>query len=63
MENGYEENIVFQTECAVAVYTTERGCVALRQETFYGDDDQVVVIPVNHLRAVIAAMKKEAGIK
>lgn len=48
---------VFPTTYALEIFATEGGEIAMKQADQYGDEDDVILIPVIHVEAVIRALR------
>lgn len=48
---------VFPTTYALEVFANQNGDVAIKQADQYGDTDDLIVIPVIHVEAVIRALR------
>lgn len=48
---------VFPTAYALEIFTTERGEIAIKQSDPYGEEDDLIFVPVIHVEAVIRALR------
>lgn len=53
-------NIVFPSVQGVAVYQNEALDIVIRQEGSMGEDDTIVIVPLQHAQALINALKAVA---
>ncbi len=51
---------VFPTTEGVEVFANESGSITIKQESYTGDDDHLVVIPLQHINAVCRALRAAA---
>lgn len=52
-----EKKIVLKNVDAIAVYTNQNGDAVVRQQGYMGDDDDWVVIPIDRVKDLIAALE------
>ena len=53
--------VVFPSVQAVAVYRNPAGNIVIRQQGDMGEDDSFVIVPRNHIDALLAAIKAAAA--
>lgn len=53
------ESVVVESVQALAVYTNTGGSIVIRQQDSMGEDDDVVIVPRQHVSALIKALKAE----
>jgi hypothetical protein len=54
--NWSEENTIVSAVQAIAVYFNPRGDIVIRQQDAMGDEDDFIVIPIQHARRVAEAI-------
>ncbi len=48
---------VFPTTHAVEVFANQDGSLTIKQENYQGEDDDLIIVPVLHVDAVIRALR------
>lgn len=46
---------------AVAVYTNQQGEIVIRQQSLYGEEDSVIIVPRKSISALVKALRAEAA--
>lgn len=54
-----DESMVIRPVRAVAVYSNPAGDVVIRQEGYMGEDDDIVIVPRQHIDALVQAIMAE----
>jgi hypothetical protein len=56
-----EQEVVFPSVQAVAVYQNKDGDIVIRQQGSMGEDDSVIIVPQIHADVLIKAIKQAAA--
>ena len=51
-----DSDTLFPTAMAVAVYRAQNGQLVIRQQGQYGDDDEVIFVPMSNVELLIEAL-------